>query len=113
MNARSILAAILLPAPLLYEQSGTVRIRVIDSHGAAVPGSAVSLADSWDRTVRTLSTNRTGEVLWNHERTITLRVAPPPTGADQFVVNYPGPPLDIEPMPICETLDPPEPSRNK
>jgi hypothetical protein len=135
MKGGIALAGVVLAVTALHAQTGAVRVRVIDAKGEAVPGATVTLAGSWGRAVRTLSTNRAGEVLWkklpfgewyfsvdlsqapvavcdSKARTITLRVAPP-TGSVQFVVTGAATLLEIEPTPICATLDLPEPSRHK
>jgi len=59
-----MVGALLLAISPLLAQTGSVRIRVTDALGTAIPKATVSLTDGWDRKVGNLSTNDAGEVLW-------------------------------------------------
>lgn len=56
--------ALLMGAPGLWAQTGTVRIRVTDSFGSVVPAASASLLDANDREVLTLTANDAGEIVW-------------------------------------------------
>jgi hypothetical protein len=134
VNRRAVLVgALLLAATVLWAQTGAVRIRVTDSNGRAIPEATVSLANAWDRTVSSASTNNTGEVHWAHlplgdlyfyasapgfypyragiaicdgrEQTIVVKLAPWPEQGQQFVVYGPAFMVEPFPMPTCESLD--------
>lgn len=59
----AVFGALLLAWPLVA-QTGAVRIRVTDPSGSAISEATVSLINNGDRSLRTLSTNDAGEVLW-------------------------------------------------
>ena len=81
MNGRgAFFGLLLLTAWPLTAQTGSVRIQVTDPKGALVTRANVSLADSWNRVIRTLSTNDAGEILWTNV----------PLGRSYFSVNVPG-----------------------
>lgn len=75
-----MVGALLLAISPLLAQTGSVRIRVTDALGTAIPKATVSLTDGWDRKVRTLSTNDAGEVIW----------ADLPLGDAHFLASAPG-----------------------
>jgi hypothetical protein len=75
-----LVGALLLAIAPLWAQTGSARIRVADARGTAIPQATVSLISRWDGSVRTLSTNDTGEVVW----------ADLPLGDARFLVWAPG-----------------------
>jgi Carboxypeptidase regulatory-like domain len=134
VNRRAVLVGtLLLAAAPLWAQTGAVRIRVTDPDGRAIPEASVSLANAWDRTVGSASTNNAGEVYRTHlpfgnlyfsastpgfytyragiaicdgrEQTIVVKLAPWPRQGQQFVVYGPGFMVEPFPMPTCENLD--------
>jgi hypothetical protein len=141
MRAAVLFGAMLVAVATLWAQSGTVRIRVTDTHGAAIAGATVSLMDSRNRTLQTLPTNTASEVIWknlphgdwyfdvsaagfyshraaiaicdSHEQTIAaqLKPAPAPRPEEQFRVYGPAPLLNVLQMPYCQILDQPAKSK--
>jgi Carboxypeptidase regulatory-like domain len=135
MRAAVLFGAVLLAGAPLWAQTSTVRIRVTDAHGAAIPGATVSLMDRWNRTVRTLSTNTASEIIWKdlplgdwyfyagapgfypyrvgiaicdgREQTITaqLKAATHPRPEQQFLAEGPGWTVEAMPAPYCQTRD--------
>jgi Carboxypeptidase regulatory-like domain len=141
MRPAVLFGALLLAGAVLWGQTGTVRIRVVDANGAAIPKANVSLSNNWNRTMRALSTDAAGEVLWrnlpigewsfsvgvsgfypyrlplsicdNHEKTIMARLqpAPEPRPEEQFLAEGPGWTVEAMPAAYCQMLDLPSPSQ--
>jgi len=119
----------------LTAQTGKVRIQVTDPNGVGIPAASVALADSWGKTLRTLSTNRAGDIRWtgislgrsyfyvsasgyyslqleivtcdNREQTIPARLSALPKNPKDGPIIVEGTTFFIEtvPMPNCETLE--------
>jgi hypothetical protein len=141
MRAAVLCGALLLAGAALWGQTGTVRIRVVDANGSAISKANLSLSNNWNRTVRTLTTDAAGEVLWknlplgewsfsvgvagfypyrlplsicdSHEKAIVARLqpAPEPRPEEQFLAEGPGWTVEAVPAAYCQTLDFPSPSR--
>jgi hypothetical protein len=141
MRPAVLFGALLLAVPVLWGQTGTVRIRVVDANGSAISKANVSLSNNWNRSVRTLSTDAAGEVLWKNlplgewnfsvgvagyypyrlplsicdhrENTIVARLqqAPEPRPEEQFLAEGPGWTVEAMPVAYCQTLDLPSPSQ--
>jgi hypothetical protein len=143
MRPAVLFGALLLAGALLWGQTGTVRIRVVDANGSAISKANVSLSNDWNRTVRTLTTDAAGEVLWknlprgewsfsvgvpgfypyllplnicdNREKTIVARLqpAPEPRPEEQFLAEGPGWTVEAMPSAYCQTLDVPSVSQQR
>ena len=135
MRPAVLFGALLLAVAVLWGQTGTVRIRVVDANGSAISKANVSLSNNWNRTVRTLTTDAAGEVLWknpalgewsfsvgvpgfypyrlsvsvcnNHEKTIVARLQPSPEPRPEEQISAGGPGWTVEAVPAayCQTLD--------
>lgn len=130
--------ALLLSISTAWAQTSTVRIRVTDVSGKAIPGATVSLLNNWNRKIGTSATDAVGEVRWprppfgqwhfmviasgfepdvfalniceNREQTIQSRlpVAPPDRNIEQITVQAEARLLKLDPMPYCDVLDLPQ-----
>lgn len=135
MRPAVLFGALLLAGPLLWGQTGTLRIHVVDANGSAIAKANVSLSNNWNRTIRTLTTDAAGEVLWknlalgewnfsvgvpgfypyrlpvsvcdNHEKTIVARLQPAPEQRpeERFLAEGPGWTVEARPAACCQTLD--------
>jgi hypothetical protein len=141
MRPAVLFGALLLAGGVLWGQTGTVRIRVVDANGSAISKANGSLSNNWNRSVRTLSTDAAGEVLWKNpalgewsfsvgvagfhpyrltlsicdqrEKTIMARLQPAPEQRpeEQFLAEGPGWTVEAMPAAYCQTLDLPSRSQ--